>query len=50
MLRHPDRVGADVNDFLWAHHEKLVVIDQSVAFVGGIDLCYGRSLKLNTYK
>ena len=50
VLRHPDRVGADVNDFLWAHHEKLVVIDQSVAFVGGIDLCYGRSLKLNTYK
>ena len=42
VLRHPDRVGADVNDFLWAHHEKIVVIDQAVAFVGGIDLCYGR--------
>ena len=27
---------------LWSHHEKLVVIDRSVAFVGGIDLCYGR--------
>ena len=27
---------------LWAHHEKIVVIDQVVAFVGGIDLCYGR--------
>ena len=26
----------------WAHHEKLVIIDQSLAFVGGIDLCYGR--------
>ena len=28
--------------YLWAHHEKIVVIDQSVAFVGGIDLAYGR--------
>lgn len=27
---------------LWAHHEKIVIIDQVVAFVGGIDLCYGR--------
>ena len=26
----------------WSHHEKLVVIDQSIAFVGGIDLCFGR--------
>lgn len=28
--------------YLWAHHEKLVIIDQSVAFIGGIDLAYGR--------
>lgn len=27
---------------LWSHHEKTVVIDQTLAFVGGIDLCYGR--------
>jgi len=27
---------------LWAHHEKSVVIDQSLAFLGGIDLAYGR--------
>ncbi|CAL8106891.1 unnamed protein product [Calicophoron daubneyi] len=26
----------------WSHHEKMVVIDQSVAFMGGIDLCFGR--------
>ena len=26
----------------WSHHEKVVVIDRSVAFVGGIDLCFGR--------
>lgn len=39
-MRHPDHVSSSV--YLWAHHEKLVVIDQSVAFVGGIDLAYGR--------
>lgn len=27
---------------LWAHHEKLVVVDREVAFLGGIDLSYGR--------
>ncbi|KAF8349296.1 phospholipase D, partial [Amanita rubescens] len=26
----------------WAHHEKLCVIDQTIAFMGGIDLCFGR--------
>ena len=27
---------------LWSHHEKSVVIDQSVGYLGGLDLCYGR--------
>ncbi|KAH3757901.1 phospholipase D1 [Pelomyxa schiedti] len=27
---------------MWSHHQKLVVVDDQVAFVGGIDLCYGR--------
>uniref|UniRef100_A0A667GQS4 phospholipase D n=1 Tax=Lynx canadensis TaxID=61383 RepID=A0A667GQS4_LYNCA len=40
VMRHPDHVSSSV--YLWAHHEKVVVIDQSVAFVGGIDLAYGR--------
>jgi len=26
----------------WAHHEKLCLIDGNVAFMGGLDLCYGR--------
>lgn len=26
----------------WAHHEKLCLIDGKVAFMGGLDLCYGR--------
>lgn len=40
VMRHPDHVSSSV--YLWAHHEKLVIIDQSVAFVAGIDLAYGR--------
>ncbi|XP_062841509.1 phospholipase D1 [Trichomycterus rosablanca] len=40
VMRHPDHVSSSV--YLWAHHEKTVIIDQSVAFVGGIDLAYGR--------
>uniref|UniRef100_A0A663MKF8 phospholipase D n=1 Tax=Athene cunicularia TaxID=194338 RepID=A0A663MKF8_ATHCN len=40
VMRHPDHVSSSV--YLWAHHEKLVIVDQCVAFVGGIDLAYGR--------
>ncbi|KAL1715411.1 hypothetical protein EV715DRAFT_256257 [Schizophyllum commune] len=28
--------------FYWAHHEKLCVIDRAIAFMGGLDLCFGR--------
>lgn len=44
VLRHPDHIN-EPNKFLsimWAHHEKLVIVDQSVAYFGGLDLCYGR--------
>ncbi|CAF4787859.1 unnamed protein product, partial [Rotaria sp. Silwood1] len=41
VIRHPDRNTTD-GVLLWSHHEKMVVIDQKIAFVGGIDLCYGR--------
>ncbi|KAH3678225.1 hypothetical protein WICMUC_001654 [Wickerhamomyces mucosus] len=30
------------NTYFWAHHEKLCIVDHTVAFVGGIDLCFGR--------
>ncbi|KAJ2901867.1 uncharacterized protein MKZ38_001300 [Zalerion maritima] len=30
------------NQFFFAHHEKLVVVDHDIAFMGGIDLCFGR--------
>lgn len=36
VMRHPNLVT------LWAHHEKLLVVDQVVAFLGGLDLAYGR--------
>lgn len=39
-MRHPDHVSSVV--LMWAHHEKIVAIDQTVAFVGGIDLAFGR--------
>ena len=41
VVRHPHRsvVGGE---FLWSHHEKIICIDQEIAFIGGLDLCYGR--------
>ncbi|KAH8384668.1 hypothetical protein KR093_004438, partial [Drosophila rubida] len=40
VMRHPDHARGGI--LLWAHHEKIVVIDQTYAFIGGLDLCYGR--------
>ncbi|XP_072006076.1 phospholipase D2 isoform X2 [Engystomops pustulosus] len=40
VMRHPDHLSSIV--LLWAHHEKMVAIDQSVVFLGGLDLAYGR--------
>ncbi|VDO11174.1 unnamed protein product [Rodentolepis nana] len=40
VIRHPDHLRDFV--LLWSHHEKMVIIDQSIAYVGGIDLCFGR--------
>lgn len=37
VLRHPGDLF-----WFWSHHEKLCVIDQRTAFMGGIDLCFGR--------
>ena len=38
---HPNRLGSNAT-YLWSHHSKLVVVDHEVAFVGGLDLCWGR--------
>lgn len=40
VMRHPRNTAPSIS--MWSHHEKCVVIDQSVAFLGGIDLCFGR--------
>jgi phospholipase D1/2 len=26
----------------WTHHQKILIVDQRLAFVGGMDLCFGR--------
>eukprot|EP00118_Oscarella_pearsei_P008910 m.48261 g.48261 ORF g.48261 m.48261 type:complete len:960 (+) comp33867_c0_seq7:82-2961(+) len=41
VLRHPDH-DLSGGTFLWAHHEKIVCVDQEIAFVGGMDICFGR--------
>lgn len=41
VLRYPDHTGQNAVLF-WGHHEKLVIVDQSIALFGGLDLCYGR--------
>jgi phospholipase D1/2 len=33
---------ATVNNNYFSHHQKQVVIDRAIAYVGGIDVCYGR--------
>lgn len=26
----------------WAHHEKFIVVDYALAWIGGLDMCFGR--------
>ncbi|KAI2640170.1 phospholipase D [Xylaria nigripes] len=40
VLRSPNQLKK--NQFFYAHHEKLCIVDHDVAFLGGIDLCFGR--------
>jgi phospholipase D1/2 len=44
VMRHPSHLGiaGKTATFFWAHHEKICVIDNYLAFIGGIDLCFGR--------
>ncbi|KAF5392458.1 hypothetical protein D9757_002249 [Collybiopsis confluens] len=41
-MRHPDHIGAKDTVEFWSHHEKVVVVDNHVACIGGLDLCFGR--------
>lgn len=36
VIRHGSPLG------LWTHHEKIVCVDRRVAFIGGLDICWGR--------
>jgi phospholipase D1/2 len=40
-IRHPKR-SLYGGEFLWSHHEKIICVDQEIAFLGGLDICYGR--------
>ncbi|XP_062197558.1 phospholipase D zeta 1-like isoform X2 [Phragmites australis] len=40
VLRYPDHFSTGI--YLWSHHEKIVVIDNQVCYIGGLDLCFGR--------
>ncbi len=37
VIRHPNVVVS-----LWSHHEKSIMVDKSILFMGGLDLCWGR--------
>ncbi|XP_050380280.1 phospholipase D zeta 1-like isoform X2 [Argentina anserina] len=40
VMRHPDRFPTGI--YLWSHHEKLVIVDYQICYIGGLDLCFGR--------
>ncbi|KAI9319322.1 hypothetical protein BX666DRAFT_1925057 [Dichotomocladium elegans] len=41
VQRSPD-FSLNGTDAFWSHHDKYVVVDNRIAFLGGLDLCYGR--------
>lgn len=42
-VRHPDHLGGEVTLF-YSHHEKIVVVDNLVACIGGLDMCVSLAL------
>ncbi|KAJ8572839.1 hypothetical protein K7X08_009350 [Anisodus acutangulus] len=40
LLRYPNYFSAGI--YLWSHHEKLVIVDNKISYIGGLDLCFGR--------
>ncbi|GAB4835774.1 Phospholipase D zeta 1 [Ancistrocladus abbreviatus] len=40
VLRYPDHFAARI--YYWSHHEKIVIVDYKICFIGGLDLCFGR--------
>ena len=43
VIRYPShREKLRYLSLLWSNHEKLVIIDQVIGYIGGLDLCWGR--------
>jgi len=42
VIRHPNKFMGGSTAVLWSHHEKTVVIDRSLCFIGGVDLAFTR--------
>ncbi|XP_021742611.1 phospholipase D zeta 1-like [Chenopodium quinoa] len=40
VLRYPDHLATGI--YYWSHHEKIVVVDNQICFIGGLDMCFGR--------
>lgn len=40
VLRYPDHIVTGI--YYWSHHDKLVIVDYQICFIGGLDLCFGR--------
>ncbi|KAL8134057.1 phospholipase D zeta 1-like [Apium graveolens] len=40
VLRYPDHLATGI--YLWSHHDKIVIVDNKICFIGGLDLCFGR--------
>ncbi|KAL1820351.1 hypothetical protein ACET3Z_015220 [Daucus carota] len=40
VLRYPDHLSTGI--YLWSHHDKIVIVDNKICFIGGLDLCFGR--------
>ncbi|KAG8850840.1 hypothetical protein FRB96_009577 [Tulasnella sp. 330] len=49
VLRHPDHIGAEDSVQFWSHHEKVLVVDNHRACIGGLDMCFGRWDTHNQY-
>lgn len=41
-IRHPNKFIGGSTAVLWSHHEKSVVIDRNLCFIGGVDLAFQR--------
>lgn len=46
LLRFIAPVGGEMT-MMWSHHSKIIVVDNAVATIGGLDLCFGRWSTVN---